>query len=66
MNLESKAGVEVVIVLFENASLTDLRLRLKRVASESRYTLFTSMLVLKNVFWREAINCFTPLATPCL
>ena len=31
MNLESKAAGEVVIVLFENVSLTDLRLRLERV-----------------------------------
>ena len=31
MNLESKVAGEVVIVLSENASLTDLRLRLERV-----------------------------------
>ena len=31
MSNESKAAAEVVIVLSENASLTDLRLRLERV-----------------------------------
>ena len=31
MNIDSKAAGEVVIVLSENASLTDLRLRLERV-----------------------------------
>ena len=27
---------------------------------------FISMLILEKKFWREAIACFTPLATPCL
>ena len=31
MNIDSKVAGEVVIVLSENASLTDLRLRLERV-----------------------------------
>ena len=35
-NIDAKAAGEVVVVLSENASLTDLRLRLERVGVSSR------------------------------